>query len=378
MNFDFSEQQKTIQAEARRFLSQQCSNDLVRELMDDEQAFHHQELWRQVIELGWPALAISEGYGGLGLGYLELCLLSQELGRSLAPLPFSSSAYLYSETLKLFASSDQKHDSLKRIAAGSSIGCLAVTESIGKSIDALPEVTFDGSTVTGKKVAVVDGMSADQAVVSVRDELGKYCLVLVGLEHSSVTRELIKSLDPSRPIAELRFNGAPAQLIGAVGEGAKMLSSLYDRAAVMFAFEQIGGCEAALKMGIKYTKQRYAFGRQVASFQAIKHKFADMYVAKEIATANAYYAAWALSTNAPELPLAAATARVSAINAYFECSKENLQAHGGMGYTWEFDCHLHYRRAQHLSVNIGSAHFWKDRLSNQLLADSASSAQQGS
>ena len=145
------------------------------------------------------------------------------------------------------------------------------------------------------------------------------------------------------------------------------LSTLLDRAAVLLAFEQIGGCQAAMDMGIAYTKERYAFGRAIASFQAIKHKFADMYVALELARANAYYGACALSGDAPDLPLAAATARVSASDAYYLVTRENIQAHGGMGFTWEFDCHLYYRRAQLLSSLIGSQPQWKEKLASRLL-----------
>ncbi len=145
------------------------------------------------------------------------------------------------------------------------------------------------------------------------------------------------------------------------------LAELLDRAAVLLAFEQIGGCQAALDMGIAYTKQRYAFGRAIASFQSIKHKFADMYVALELARANAYYGACALASDAPDLPLAAATARVSATDAYYLISKENIQVHGGMGFTWEFDCHLYYRRAQLLAGLIGTQPQWKEHLTQRLL-----------
>ena len=145
------------------------------------------------------------------------------------------------------------------------------------------------------------------------------------------------------------------------------LSTLLDKAAVLFAFEQIGGSQAALDMGIAYTKERYAFGRAIASFQAIKHKFADMYVALELARSNAYYGAWALSSDASDLPLAAATARVSATDAYYQITRENIQVHGGMGFTWEFDCHLYYRRAQLLSSVLGTQPHWKDQLATRLL-----------
>jgi alkylation response protein AidB-like acyl-CoA dehydrogenase len=140
------------------------------------------------------------------------------------------------------------------------------------------------------------------------------------------------------------------------------MQRLFDRAAVPFAFEQIGGAHAALDMARNYALGRYAFGRPIASFQAIKHKLADMYIAATLARSNGYYGAWALSTDAAELPVAAATARVSATEAYYACAKENIQTHGGMGFTWEFDCHLHYRRAKLLAVNLGGLPVWKDKL----------------
>ena len=172
----------------------------------------------------------------------------------------------------------------------------------------------------------------------------------------------ISSTDPSRSQARIRFEGAAATPL-LTGEAAtEALAELLDRAAVLIAFEQIGGGQAAMDMGMAYTKERYAFGRPVASFQAIKHKFADMFVALELARANAYYGAWALSSAAPDLPLAAATARVSATDAYWQISKENIQAHGGMGFTWEFDCHLFYRRSNYLTLALGGLSSWENKL----------------
>jgi alkylation response protein AidB-like acyl-CoA dehydrogenase len=156
--------------------------------------------------------------------------------------------------------------------------------------------------------------------------------------------------------------------LGPAGGGAPLLERLLDRAAVLVAFEQVGGAQAALDMGREYAMGRFAFGRPIASFQAIKHKLADMYVAVELARSNAYYGAWALSTDAPELPVAAAAARVSATEAYFHAAKENIQTHGGMGFTWEFDCHLYYRRAKLLALVLGSARRWKDLLMTRLEA----------
>ena len=367
MNFDFSEEQKLIQTEARKFLQQQCKNELVRAVMDDDELLYDPALWQKIVSLGWTALTIPEQYSGHGMGYLELCVIAQELGRSLAPVPFSSTVYLLTEALKEFANEEQKQLYLPSIARGETIGCMALIENNGQTIEHSPLTQIIDGKLSGEKYAVVDGQLANLAVVSALNEDQLCSVYLVDLEQQGVSKQLLKSLDPSRPQAKLCFDRVDAKLLGQAGKATAQLKSLYNKAAVLFSFEQVGGCDAAIKMGLKYTNQRYAFGRPVASFQAIKHKFADMYVAKEIAQANAYYAAWALSCGTAELPLAAATARVSASDAYFLCAKENLQAHGGMGYTWEFDCHLHYRRAQNLSLNIGSTPYWKEQLATELL-----------
>jgi acyl-CoA dehydrogenase len=219
--------------------------------------------------------------------------------------------------------------------------------------------------LTAEKIPVPDGDIADFTVLTACDEQGCVGLYVVDLADAGVQRNTLTSMDPSRSQARLVFDNVPAQALGVAGE--TQLTELLDRVAVLLAFEQIGGCQAALDMGIAYTKERYAFGRPIASFQAIKHKFADMYVALELARANAYYGVCALSSDAPDLPLAAATARVSATDAYYFISKENIQVHGGMGFTWEFDCHLYYRRAQLLSGLIGTQPKWKENISQRLI-----------
>jgi alkylation response protein AidB-like acyl-CoA dehydrogenase len=178
-------------------------------------------------------------------------------------------------------------------------------------------------------------------------------------------------VDPTRSHARLVFDGAAAEPLGASGSGWIFVERLLDRAAVLVAFEQLGGAQAALDMAREYAIGRFAFGRQIASFQAIKHKLAYMYVAVELARSNAYYGAWALTKDAPELPVAAAAARVAASEAYYQAAKENIQIHGGMGFTWEFDCHLHYRRAKLTGLMLGSARRWKDLLVARLEAGAA-------
>ena len=197
--------------------------------------------------------------------------------------------------------------------------------------------------------------------LSRRGRGGEIALAVVDLNGAGVSRTVLQSLDPSRDVARLDFAGAAGEVLtGARGFSA--VEQLLDRAAVLFAFEQIGGAQACLEMARDYALQRQAFGRPIGSFQAIKHKLADVYVAIEVARSNAYYGAWALGADAPDLTSAGAAARVAASHAYELASAENIQTHGGMGFTWEYDCHLYYRRAKHLALAIGAAPFWKDRL----------------
>ncbi|MCZ6830144.1 MAG: acyl-CoA/acyl-ACP dehydrogenase [Gammaproteobacteria bacterium] len=366
MNFEFSDEQKFIQEQARAFLGDKCTAAQVREVLESDLT-HHAGLWQQVIELGWPATAIPEEYGGLGLGYLELCVLAEEIGRSLLPAPVSSSIYLATEAIKLAGTEEQKRAWLPRLAAGEITGTVAFAELDASIHKGQVAVEVAGGKISGCKQPVADATLADFAVVAARDiAADNFSLYLLDLSAEGVTRSGVDSLDPSRPLGKLELKQAPVELLGGAGEGAVTIDRLLNGAAILLAFEQVGGAEAALNMAREYTTGRYAFGRPVASFQAIKHKLADMFVAIELARANAYYGAWALSTESPELPLAAATARVSATEAAWEATKENIQAHGGMGFTWEFDCHLYYRRAQHLALLLGGQRVWKNRLVEQL------------
>jgi acyl-CoA dehydrogenase len=189
---------------------------------------------------------------------------------------------------------------------------------------------------------------------------------LIDHSHESVIIKHQETIDESRGHFSVKCNETPSILIGDESNGWELYESIIDQAAVLFSFEQIGGSQASLDMSIDYAKERYAFGRPIGSFQAIKHKLADMYVAITLAKSNSYYAAWALSSESSDLATASATARVSATKAYQLCSKENIQTHGGNGYTWEYDCHLYYKRSKLLSVNIGSLTNWKEKLVSSL------------
>ena len=365
MNFDFSDDQKSLKDEARRFLSDKGGAKVTRRVLDDAKLSYDETLWRSVAEMGWLGAAIPEANGGLGLGRLELCVLAEELGRAVAPIPFSSTVYFFAEALMLAGSEAQKQALLPKLAAGEVIGCFAVSEGPGAPKPSSIQARFEGGTLNGVKIPVTDGDCATHAVVAAREGSG-VSLALVELTQPGVTRTTLKTLDPTRGHARLEFKNAKAQSLGDAGQGWELAEAVLDRAAVLIAFEQIGGAQACLEMASDYAKQRYAFSRQIGSFQAIKHKLADMYVAIEVARSNAYYGAWALSSEAAELPFAAAAARAAASDAYYLCAKENIQTHGGMGFTWEVDCHLFFRRAKLLALQAGAPAVWKEKLVQRL------------
>ncbi|MFI4975075.1 MAG: acyl-CoA dehydrogenase family protein [Caulobacterales bacterium] len=365
MNFDFSDDQKFLKNEARKFLEARCPTSKVRAVLDDPAKAYDGDLWKQVVAQGWLGTAIPEAYGGVGLGHLELCVIAEELGRALAPIPFASTAYFLAEALLMAGSEAQKQAWLPKIAAGEVIGCFASVERAGALTEAQVQARVEGGKLSGTKLPVTDGDVADLAVVLAR-EGGRPGLFLVELKGEGVARETLQTLDPTRSVAKLTFTGAAAERLGDPGEGMALAEALLGRAAVLLAFEQVGGADRALEMAKDYAMGRYAFGRPIGSYQAIKHKLADIYVKNELARSNAYYGAWALETGASELPVAAASARVSACEAYWFAAKENLQTHGGIGFTWEMDCHLFYRRAQQLGLVAGGAKAWKERLVAQL------------
>ncbi|MEI8163912.1 MAG: acyl-CoA dehydrogenase family protein [Betaproteobacteria bacterium] len=362
MNFDFSDDQRLLQEEVRKMLAATSTSAEVRKTLAGE-APYSAAVWRQLLDMGAAAAAIPEAYGGAGLGYLELCLVAEEAGRHLAPVPLASSIYLAAEALLQGGSEAQKQHWLPRIAKGEIIATAALG-SAETYLTAAP-LHFDGSTLNGSVSALPDGSVAGLAILRHDDEL-----LLVDLAAAGVSRRTLPSLDPTRPYAEISFAATPAQRLGA-GNCAALAQRVLDAAAVLLAFEQVGGAARTLDMSRDYALERKAFGRQIGGFQALKHKMADIYTRNEMARVHAYYGAWALSSQAPELPVAAAAARVAATTAYNYAAEEAIEIHGGIGYTWEMDCHLHLRRARYLGQLIGSVHAWRARLGDELVKGAA-------
>jgi alkylation response protein AidB-like acyl-CoA dehydrogenase len=337
----------------------------VRTVLDGKQPYDR-ELWKGLAGMGFLGVAIPEAYGGAGAGHLELCVIAEEMGRALAPVPFSSTVYLAAEAIQLAGSEAQKQKWLPAIASGEAIGTLALFEGSGNPSPQAIKLMASGGRLDGVKKPVPDGVIADFAIVAAcTGSSGRetdIALFLVDMKTEGVEVRSLSNVDPSRGQAELIFSNCEAESLGATNEGWSILSAVLDRAAMLMAFEQIGGADRALEMGRDYALDRIAFGRPIGSFQAVKHLLADMYVAATLARSNCYYGAWALSTNASELPEAAAAARISATQAFQHCAKNNIQVHGGMGFTWEFDCHLYYRRASAMALSLGSLSWWEDVL----------------
>lgn len=364
MNFDFSDDQKLLKEQVRRLLQDKCSLGRVRAVLEGDESYA-QDVWRGLCDLGVAGAAISEDYGGAGLGALELCVIAEELGRSVAPVPFSSSIYFASEALRLYGRADQKDTWLSRLASGSAIGTIGMAEGVSGSGSAI-ETTYADGKLNGRKLPVADAILSDVMIVLAQSDEG-LSFVLVDMSSSGVSCTPIDTIDPSRSYAVVDFKDVSADILGDdAGLGLQMRSRLEDGAAVFFAFEQIGGAAAALAMARDYALERYAFGRQIGSYQAIKHKLADMYVKLELARSNAYYAAMVLSEDSSDLPIAAAAARVSASEAYYFAARENIQTHGGIGFTWEADTQFHYRRAGLLKLVIGGPLRWKERIVSAL------------
>ena len=352
MNFDLSDEQKMLAEQARGLLAERVPFDRLRTLIDTG-AEWDEPLWRELGEMGFLGAQIPEEYGGLGLSELDLAMISQELGRVNAAVPFASSIVLAADAIRLAGSEAQKAELLPKLASGEVVGCFACAEGPGPLLGRA--TTLLEGRLNGTKQPVADAGVASVAVVQVGD-----ALALLRLDAPGVTVTRLDSFDQLRPHYRIDFADAEAEVM----PGRNAIPVLLDRAAVQAAFEAVGASEACLHMARDYAMERQIFGRPLAGFQAIKHKLADVAVALELARSNAYYGGWAAGSAPDGLAGAAAAARLTAIRAFELAARENLQVHGGIGYTFEANCHFYYRRERLLAVNLGNRGFWADRLLN--------------
>lgn len=358
MNFDFTEEQQALRAEVRKLFGTHASPDKLRQRIDSGESWDR-ALWARMGEMGLQGAAIAEEFGGAGLSELELCVIAEETGRCVAPVPFLSSTCVAAEAIRLFGNISQRKRWLPGLASGEIAGTYGFDELGREGVPAEPATFFADGTMSGSKSPVPDAAAADLLVVAARDA-ADVRLFVVEARQPGVALAALDGFDLLRPHARIELHAAEAEVLpGLDGRG---FQTLLARAATYVAFEQVGGAEACLHMARDYVLTRSMFGRQLGSYQAVKHRLADMLMAIELARSNAFYAAWAVRSDAPDLSAAAAAARVSASQAYEMAARESLQLHGGFGYTWEANCGFHVRRARLLSLNLGAPDLWVERV----------------
>ena len=377
MHFAFTDEQEALRAAARGFLADHSSSEQVRRAMASELGYDP-EVWKRIAsELGWTAVAIPEAYGGLGLGAVEVAALMEEMGRVLLCAPFFSSVCLAGNALLAGGSEEQRREHLPAIAEGHTLATVAWTEPGGdwgaSGIAATARRQGGEFVIDASKRFVLDGLAADLLIVAVRREgsVGEEGVSLFAVPSGTagVERRALPTMDPTRRLAEVRLRDlrVPASaLMGEEGEGWGALRKTLDLAAVALSAEQVGGAQTCLDHSVAYAKERVQFGRPIGSFQAIKHKCADMMVAVESARSASYYAACVAAEDGAELPVAASLAKAFCSDAYFRCAAESIQIHGGVGFTWEYDVHLYFKRARATEVFLGDPAYHRERVARNL------------
>ncbi len=374
MNFAFSEEQDQLRDAVRKFLEAKSPETEVRRLMETTEGYDP-AVWSQMAnELGLQSLHIPEAYGGQGFSWVELGIVLEEQGRALLCAPYFSTVVLAANAILNAGTEDQKAALLPGIASGETIATLAFTEPNGKwdaagiTLEATP--SGDGATLTGTKMFVLDGHIANLIVVAARaagttgeDGISFYT---VDGDAEGLTRTALATMDQTRKQAKLEFDGVQAALLGTAGAGWAALSKTLDQAAVGLCNEMVGGGQYVLDESVQYAKDRVQFGRPIGSFQAIKHKCADMLLEIESAKSAAYYASWAAAEDNDELPVVASLAKAYCSDAYFHASAENIQIHGGIGFTWEHDAHLYFKRAKSSEILFGDATYHRELLAQRI------------
>ncbi len=385
MHFGFTDEQEELRGVARSFLEANSGSLRVREVMETNAGFD-QQLWSRISgELGWTSLIIPEAYGGSGFTFVEMIAVLEEMGRALACVPFVSSAVLASSVIMMAATETQKKEYLPAIAMGESIATVALAEASGRW-DAQSIATSarpDGAdyVLSGTKMFVTDGTMSDVIIVAARmadatDVAGGepesgIGLFAVPVETPGLERTGLSMMDQTRAQAEVNLSDVRVPESARLGLGEQStawpaIAKVLDLTAVALAAEAVGGAQKCLDMSVAYAKEREQFGRPIGSFQAIKHKCADMLVLVEAARSATYYAAWSAAQDNDELPVVAPLAKAYAADAYTRCAQENIQIHGGIGFTWEHDAHLYLKRAKSTEVLLGDSNYHRDLLADRV------------
>jgi alkylation response protein AidB-like acyl-CoA dehydrogenase len=374
VNFAFSEEQDQLRDSVRKFLEAKSPESEVRRLMETTDGYDP-AVWSQMAhELGLQSLHLPEAHGGQGFTFVELGIVLEEMGRVLMCAPYFSTVCLAANAIMNAATDAQQGRLLPGIASGETIAALAFTEPNGKwdaaGITMEAKGSGDSWTLSGTKMFVIDGHTAHQVVVVARQagttgEDGISFFVVDG-DATGLTRTPLATMDQTRKQARLDFDGVAATPLGEPGSGWAALAKTLDQAAVCLANEMVGGAQRVLEMSVDYAKVRIQFGRPIGSFQAIKHKCADMLLEVESGKSAAYYAAWAAAEDNEEVPVVASLAKAYCSDAYFHAAAENIQIHGGIGFTWEHPAHLYFKRAKSSEILLGDATYHRELLAQRI------------
>jgi alkylation response protein AidB-like acyl-CoA dehydrogenase len=377
MNFGFSEEQEMLRDATRRFLDNECPTSFVRKMMEDDSA-HATEMWKKVAEQGWPAILIDEAHGGVGGSFLDMVVILEEMGRSLLPGPFLATALLGTPAIIAGGSDEQKRSILPGVAAGETTLTLALAEQSGRydagGVSLAATAKGEDFSLSGEKFFVPDAHVADQIVVVARTGQGSTAedgisVFVVDAKAPGVTITQLKTVDMTRRQCHVAFQDVAvsgAQVLGGVGAGWPIVQRTLDQAMAGLCTEMVGTGQQALDMAVAYAKERVQFGKPIGSFQAVKHKCVDMMVQVENARSLTYYAAWTVEENVPEARQAVPMAKAYCSDMCKTVTSEAIQVHGGIGFTWEHDMHLFYRRGLASEAAFGSAPVHREVVAQEL------------
>jgi len=378
MKLAYSTEQRELRESVKRFMTDRMPLSRVRELMESADG-SDEKVWSYAgSQLGLQGIAIGEQYGGAGFSFVEQAIVLEELGAALYPGPYLASVVLAASALLASTDEAAKRDLLPGIASGSTVATLAFTEDDGSwepsAIRLAATADADSWRLDGHKSFVLDGYTADLILVVARtgDTLSLFAVDraatndAAGTGATGLASKELQTLDQTRRLGRLEFSAAPARLIGASGDGGPILDKTLDITAVALAAEQLGGAQRALDMAVSYAKIRHQFGRPIGSFQAIKHRCADLLLEVESLRSAVAYAAAAVAEDSPEVPVLAALVKALASETYFHVAAENIQIHGGIGFTWEHDAHLYFKRAKSSELFLGDASYHRERLATRI------------
>jgi alkylation response protein AidB-like acyl-CoA dehydrogenase len=372
MQLAFTEEQEELRRAARGFLTDRSSSERVRAAMASELGWDA-DTWKQIAtELGWTAVAIPESHGGIGLGWVDLVAIAEEMGEALLCAPFFSTVCLATPALLAGADAAASREWLPAIAEGRATATLVGdAHAPDRAATITARAVGGGIALAGEAPLVVDGHAADLLVVAAHDASGAISLLAVPAATRGVERQVLPTMDATRRFAKVTLRDVvvsdAARIIGP-DAGASALARALDLACVALAAEQVGGAQRCLDLAVEYAKQRVQFGRPIGGFQAIKHKAADMMVAVESARSAAYWAACVADEAGADLARAASLAKAWASESYWRCAADALQIHGGVGFTWEYDVHLHLKRARSMESFLGTPVWHRERVARTILA----------